>query len=102
MKYGKATQIGTKKPTRTRINVKANKELDKLWKKKGINYCEICGGRFRLTNMHRHKRIWFYDKPNHYLWDYKYCIRACLKCHMKLEHNKKETEKMFKKLRRLV
>ena len=61
--YLKSSQLGKKKKTRTQINQEANKKLTKLWLHKGIDRCELCGSTFGLTNMHRHKRIWYYKNP---------------------------------------
>lgn len=97
--YTKTNQVGKKKQSRTDINKIANKNLAELWRDFGIDACEICGSNIWLTNMHRHKRVWFYDKPDYYLWDWKYCIRACMKCHQRYEYDKKATEEVFIKLR---
>lgn len=100
MAYKKTDQLKKKKRlTRSQLNKKANRKLSKLWQKKGVTQCEICGSRFGLTNMHRHKRRYYYDKPNELLWDHNQVIRACLKCHMKYEYDKQATEELFNKLR---
>lgn len=99
LSYSKLDQIGKKKLSRTQINAKANKHLADLWLEKGIDCCEICGSRNWLTNMHRHKRVWFYDRPICLLWNWDYCIRACMHCHQMYEYDKEATEKIFIKLR---
>jgi len=99
MQYSKTNQIPKKKPTRTQINQKANKELEKLWNEKNIHSCEICNAGFMLTNAHKHKRVWYYDKPDKMLWDYNQVVRLCLSCHMEIEDNRVRTKEVFKKLR---
>jgi 5-methylcytosine-specific restriction endonuclease McrA len=49
--------------------------------------------------MHRHKRLWYYDKPDELLWDYKQWIIACIKCHDHYEDDREGTEKIFSELR---
>jgi len=101
MSYSKTNQTKrlTEHKTRTQLNKIANEKLSKLWLEKGIQECERCCTPFNLTNAHRHKRRYYYDKPNELLWDYNQVIRLCLKCHMKIEHNKGATKKLFNKLR---
>ena len=84
---------------RTEINKKANIEIVKQAKAKGIMYCEICGSTIGLTRMHRHKRRWYYDKPDKLLWNRKQWIVACIHCHEKMEEDKELTEKIFLELR---
>lgn len=85
--------------TRTELNKIANEKLFKLWLVKNIQKCERCGTSFNLTNSHRHKRKWYYDKPDELLWDFNQVIRLCLKCHMEIEYNADKTDKLFKILR---
>jgi hypothetical protein len=84
---------------RTKINLKANKEISKQAEKIGICSCEICGSIFWLTRMHRHKRRWYYDKPEELLWHFKQWLIACITCHDYYERRSAETEEIFVKLR---
>jgi hypothetical protein len=84
---------------RTEVNKKANIEIVKQAKALGITYCEICGSTFGLTRMHRHKRRWYYDRPDKLLWSFDQWLIACLKCHEKYEKDKKATEILFIKKR---
>lgn len=85
---------------RTKINLKANKEIKKQIDKKQIYFCEACGKIFRwLTVAHRHKRTYYYDKSDKLLWNYKQWIVACIHCHEKMEEDKELTEKIFLELR---
>jgi len=82
----------------TKINQKANRKLKELYQEKGIDYCEICGSRFGLTFAHRHKRVWYYRKPE-LLWDFNQTLVLCLKCHMILEKSRPLTKHYFNILR---
>ena len=88
---------------RTKVNRKANKEIAKQAEARGINYCEIglsgCLRTWFLQPAHRHKRRWYYDKPDKLLWDYKQWVVGCQKCHVEIEVDKELTEKIFLKLR---
>jgi len=84
---------------RTSINRKADKEITRQAVNRGIIRCEICGSNSWLTRMHRHKRLWYYDKPDELLWDYKQWIIACIKCHDHYEDDREGTEKIFSELR---
>ena len=79
------------------LNQKANKILKKLFLKKGITRCEICGSGFGLTWMHRKKRRYYLTLEE--LSDFKEVILACLRCHMKYEYDREATKKLFIKLR---
>ena len=100
--YSKAEQLGKKKPKRTSINAKANRELLKLQVKMGITHCELCSTQ-AITNAHRHKRNWYKGKPDKLLWDKKQVIFICTEHHQKLDDRSKTTEeekeKIFIKLR---
>jgi hypothetical protein len=86
---------------RTKINRKTNIELKKIFQ----NYVYECEARlsgcmnYQLTFAHRHKRYWYYDKPDQLLWDMNQVVLACINCHSKMEQNKKLTEEVFLKLR---
>lgn len=84
---------------RTAINRKANIELKKLFLDKGIYWCEVCGKAYILSFAHRHKRKWYYDKPNELLWDFNQVIIVCLICHDKMEKDSELTEQKFMSLR---
>jgi hypothetical protein len=88
---------------RTAINQKANQKLHKMFWDKGIFLCEAnlegCERGWMLSYAHRHKRLYYYDKPDELLWDYKEVILACLKCHNKMEKSKELTEQVFNRLR---
>jgi hypothetical protein len=88
---------------RTAINKKANREIDKQIEKLGIKTCEIglpgCLNSWFLQRTHRHKRGWYYDKPDSLLWNYKEWCLACHKCHETIERDKKLTEETFLRLR---
>lgn len=83
-----------------KANLKANKRLKKILEE--INYCEIrkegCLGGMYLTNAHRHKRSWYHGDVD-LLSSYIQVIRACVKCHDTIEHDKELTEKTFMELR---
>ena len=84
-------------------NLKANKELKKLYQSKGIDRCEI---RFEGHNWlfpafaHRHKRDWYKVKGReHLLASFNQTVIACQYCHNKIEYDKELTEQVFLKLR---
>lgn len=81
-----------------RRNANANARLARLWKKLGINACEHCGSSYRLTNAHRHKRIWYRAYPE-LLGEYNQVLRLCISCHEHIEYNAKLTEQLFNALR---
>jgi hypothetical protein len=87
---------------RTKINKQANRELKKLFIEKEINYCEadvsiLCINSW-LTFAHRHKRRFYYNKPE-LLKDFKQVILSCINCHQILEGDKVLTETTFMRLR---
>lgn len=111
--YSKQAQLGASvnKKTQTQKNQDANSKLDLLYEKKGINYCELSlsenclkkekysyGEKLKLSYAHRHKRIWYRDKPG-LLHSFNETVRACLPCHEVIEHDRKLTDKMFTLLR---
>jgi hypothetical protein len=86
----------------TAINAKANKKLKELYENTDIRSCELqlneCQGPYMLTYAHRHKRIWYYPKPE-LLWDFKQSVLACMNCHQIIEKDRKLTAELFMKLR---
>jgi hypothetical protein len=88
---------------RTFLNKKANIELKKLFEQKDIKTCELrftgCMNNYYLNFCHRHKRKWYYDKPDELLWDFSQVVLGCQQCHELIEGSKELTEIMFKKLR---
>lgn len=80
---------------RSKVNKKANREIKKQAVERNIFRCEICCSTNWITIAHRHKRRWYYDKPDELLWDYNQWIIACIDCHSKIEKNKELTEKIF-------
>lgn len=111
--YPKSLQVGPKKKNQTEKNIDANKELDKIYSEKGIDYCELpfkhdCikkekysnGQLLRLTYAHRHKRIWYKKEGRqHLLYSFNETLKACLNGHMIIENDRKLTNKLFIKLR---
>lgn len=84
---------------RTIVNKKANWEITKQAIAKQIIRCEICNTSIGLTRMHRHKRRWYYDKPDELLWHFKQWIIACMDCHQQYEIDENVTKILFIKLR---
>ena len=84
---------------RTKINKKARNEIAKI--------CELNDWRWCIAKLnnrcqvnahsphHRHKRRWYYDKPDKLLWDVKQWIEVCNSCHAILEKDPKLTEQIF-------
>ena len=111
--YSKTAQIGNTKPKQVQKNKTANQLLDDLYAKKGIDYCEAeltdqClkkerfsnGEKLKLTYAHRHKRIWYKEENRgKLLYSFHETIKACLPCHMKMETDRKLTDRVFIKLR---
>ena len=85
-----------------KINVKANRELKKLYEATDIRSCEIqlegCENTFAMSYAHRHKRRWYYPTPEK-LWDFKQSVLACNRCHQIIEQDKDLTEEVFLRLR---
>lgn len=111
--YSKSAQLGSavKKKSQTQKNKDANTKLDAIYKKRGIDYCELnisehClkkekysyGEKLKLTYAHRHKRVWYKNKPG-MLHSFNETVRACIPCHEMIEHNRKLANKMFTLLR---
>jgi len=85
-----------------KINLKANRILKQKYTERGTTSCEIrlpgCMPNFALSFAHKHKRVWYYSRPE-LLSSIKETLIACPNCHDKIEDNKKLTEEVFKKLR---
>jgi hypothetical protein len=85
-----------------RINIEANKILKEKYQEKGISSCEIrfdcCLGSFTCGFAHRHKRNWYYGKPE-LLSSFNQTVLACSNCHNRIENSKELTEFVFNKLR---
>jgi hypothetical protein len=79
------------------------KKLILLYRDKGITSCELkldgCWGDYLVTLAHRHKRRWYYTRPEK-LWTFKQTLLACPSCHNKIEYDQDLTKKLFTKLRR--
>ena len=86
----------------TKINLEANKILKRIYLERGINYCELnfygCAKTWALAWAHRHRRIWYYKKPE-LLSSFNQTIVACTSCHQKIDSNKELLEESFNKLR---
>lgn len=109
--YSKLDQVGPKKKSQTQKNADANKELDRIYAQKFIDYCEAqvspnClkrevvsyGEKLKLTYAHRHKRIWYRSRP-HLLYSFNQTIKACLHCHDVLEYDRTLSAAVFARLR---
>jgi len=110
--YSKLAQVGPKKKSQTTKNQDANKKLDAIYKKKGIDSCEVrlskdClpiekysnGELLKHTYAHRHKRVWYKGVKQPLLYSYNETVRACLSCHMMIEADRKLTNAVFTRLR---
>lgn len=90
---------------RSNINKKARIKIAEISEKYNLTRCAIglkgCSGEANHP-AHRHKRKWYYDKPEELLWDINEWIPACINCHMKIEKDKELTEKVFKDWLNLV
>jgi hypothetical protein len=86
-----------------KINIKANRKLKILYSKLDLPPCEI--KRSRCWNecqgfVHRHKRGWYKGKEE-LLSSLNQTLKGCNQCHSEIEYDKKETERLFLKLRGL-
>jgi hypothetical protein len=88
---------------RTKVNRKADIEIKKQAEAMEITSCEIklngCKGGMFLQRVHRHKRRYYYDKPDELLWDIKQWVIGCGWCHSVLEVDNNYTEEIFLRLR---
>lgn len=84
---------------RTPINQKANREIKKQVNKLEISTCELklkgCQVNWCLGAAHRHKRVWYYDKPDSLLWDRTQWMIGCPNCHETIEHDPDLTHDIF-------
>lgn len=91
------------KNRRTKEWARDKVRLKKIYLEKGITTCEIrlvdCMGGFGMSFAHKHKRIWYYDKPG-LLGSFNETVLACAFCHDKIEGDKQLTEEVFNKLRK--
>lgn len=87
---------------RTAINSKARKKIAQISQDNDWRWCQIqlpgCAGEANAP-AHKHKRVWYYDKPDELLWDIKEWVPSCNICHSKIEHNKELTTQIFERLR---
>ena len=88
---------------RKEINRKANELLKKLYQDKEIMSCEVqepnCQGSWAMSFHHRHKRVWYYEKPDSMLSEFNQTLLTCASCHGDIEYNKELHEYHFKRLR---
>lgn len=86
-----------------KINIQANKRLRKIFEEKGITSCEVrypgCLGNQFLQFAHKHKRVWYRDKPE-LLSDFNEVVLACQSCHAIIERSRLLTEKVFSRCRK--
>jgi len=98
MKRTALKQIGK----RGKINIWANRKLDKLYAGKDIRRCELgfegCTGGMYCHIAHRHKRWWYYRRVE-LLIKLNQTIVACDSCHSKIESDPERTKKEFMRLR---
>lgn len=115
--YSKEQQLGKvlKKKSQTDRNKSANEKLDEIYKSKNLfDVCEVqvsdscikktktssVGTKLGMTYAHRHKRVWYKEKEKrHLLHAFHETLRCCLSCHMKIETDRKLTNKLFIELR---
>ena len=61
--------------------------------------CEMrlpgCTGDYNLTFAHKHKRRWYYDKPDETLWKRSEWRLSCMHCHELQEYDKNITNQIF-------
>lgn len=81
-----------------KANQKANREIKKMFIKRGICCCEFCGSDYCLTFAHRHKRIW-YRSCLELLYEFTQVLLLCQKCHDMIEYDAERTKNVFMALR---
>jgi hypothetical protein len=90
------------KNKRMKAYARIRPKIIQMFIEKGITRCELmldgCLGDFALAPAHRHKRGWYYERPE-LLGDFFEVVLACVNCHDKIEFDKKLTEEMFIKIR---
>lgn len=78
------------------------KKLIKEYENKGIITCELkfenCWYDNTLAFAHRHKRRFYYSKPE-LLWTFNQTVLACNSCHGQIEYDSDLTEEIFNRLR---
>lgn len=88
---------------RSSLNQKARKKIAAIAMDLNLNRCEVrlpgCMSTFGIAPAHRHKRVWYYDKPDEMLWDYNQWVAACQFCHHQMEADKELTGQVFERLR---
>ncbi len=82
---------------RTAMNQKARKMIAKYCEKIDLNRCEVCGSSFAIFPAHKENRRFYHSAEE--LADPKQWVALCLKCHIAIESNKEETDKLFARLR---
>lgn len=85
---------------RGKVNAKARRKIAEISKKNDWTRCfiKLSGCTYEANApAHRHKRRWYYDKPDELLWDVSEWMPACISCHQKIENDKELTEKVFNK-----
>jgi len=91
-----------KKGKRTKEWERERVKLKKIYQEKGITTCEPrlkkCMGSFGLSFVHRHKRIYYYDKPG-LLGSFNETVLGCASCHAEMEKDKQLTIEVFDRLR---
>lgn len=76
-------------------------EMFSRWK--AITVCELrisqhCTLYYNKSFAHRHKRRWYYDKPE-LLGDFNQVILACTACHDMIEYDRELSDEVFRQLR---
>lgn len=89
---------------RGKINQKARDKIAEICEYTGLEYCEAkLDGCMQQAHgpAHRHGRVWYYDKPDDWLWNIAQWIASCQKCHMTIDQkmSKEECEEFFVKMR---
>ncbi|MEA2113518.1 MAG: hypothetical protein U9P63_02575 [Patescibacteria group bacterium] len=81
----------------------ARKKLKIEYENRGITTCELrfkgCWRNNALGFHHRHKRLWYYSKPE-LLGDFDQTILCCNNCHQKIENDRELNRETFKRLRK--
>lgn len=87
---------------RTKVNAKARRKIAAIAQEKQLVRCEVKLGGCMLNAhapAHRHKRVWYYDKPDELLWNFNQWLAACQACHNILEGDAQLTARIFEQLR---
>jgi len=87
---------------RTSLNHKARQKIAEISQRLNLTRCEAkltgCMGEAHAP-AHRHKRRWYYDKPDEMLWDINQWIGCCQACHQEMEYNEETNKRVFEKNR---